>query len=341
MLMTFGILLGTLLFGPSVDRLGYRIPIAAAAALVAIGVEAIAFAPSYAVLRAGVLLIGFGGGVLNVATNGVAADIAEGGKAANLSLLGVFFGVGAVGVPFLLGALSGVISQQSALAAVGVFAVACVVVTLAMRFPQPNQVKSVPLSLAFGLLREEPIIVLGLMLFLQSGMEITVGGWTSTFAREELTLSGSAALLFLSLYWLGMMIARLVLGSIIHRVSSQRVLLGSLLIAFSGAAILVSSKSTTPAAVAVFLIGAGFAAVFPVVLSWVGERYPAQTGAAFSMVLVMALTGGMTLPYVTGLAGERFGMRMSLMIVPVALALSAALFLILSMTSTRNANAGK
>jgi MFS transporter, FHS family, glucose/mannose:H+ symporter len=161
-------------------------------------------------------------------------------------------------------------------------------------------------------------------------MEITVGGWTSTFAREEVELSGRAALFFLSLYWLGIMLARLVLGYVLDHVSPRRVLPLSLLVAFSGASILIAANATTLAALGVFLIGAGFAAVFPVVLGWVGERYPAQTGAAFSIALVMALTGGMLLPYATGVLSERFGMRASLIVVPAALLISAALFTIVS-----------
>jgi fucose permease len=326
LLMTFGILLGSLIFGPSVDRTGYRLPLAGAAALVGVGVETIAFAPSLAIVRAGVLLIGLGGGVLNVATNGVVADIAEGGRAAKLSLLGVFFGIGAVGVPFTLGALAGLISQTAVLAAVGGIGFACMLVTLTIRFPQPQQPQSLPIAQALQLVRERPLVLLGLILFLQSGMEITVGGWTSTFAREELALGGQAALFFLSLYWLGMMIARLVLGVVLVRSSPRRVFPLSLLLSFAGVTLLIASNATLPAALGVFLIGAGFAAVFPIVLGWVGERYPTQTGTAFSIALVMALTGGMLLPWVTGLLGGRFGMRISLLIVPAALVGAAALF---------------
>jgi fucose permease len=330
LLMTFGILLGSLIFGPSVDRTGYRLPLAGATALAGLGVETIAFAPSLTIVRVGVLLIGLGGGVLNVATNGVAADIADGGKAAKLSLLGVFFGVGAVGVPFGLGALGGLVSQTAVLAAVGAIGFACMLATLAIRFPQPKQPQSLPIAQALKLVREKPLILLGLILFLQSGMEITVGGWTSTFAREELTLGGRAALFFLSLYWLGMMIARLLLGIVLVHLSPRRVFPLSLLLALVGVALLIASHATLPAAVGVFLVGAGFAAVFPIVLGWVGERYPAQTGTAFSIALVMALTGGMILPYVTGLLSERFGMRASLAIVPVALLLAGLLFALLS-----------
>jgi fucose permease len=75
----------------------------------------------------------------------------------------------------------------------------------------------------------------------------------------------------------------------------------------------------------VFLLGAGLAAAFPLVFSYVGGRYAALTGTAFSIVLVMALTGGSILPWVTGVVGQGYGLRVSLVIVPIALALQLAL----------------
>jgi fucose permease len=330
LLMSFMILLGSLLFGPSVDRLGYRAPLVGAAALVALGIETIAFAHSLAIVRVGVAMIGLGGGVLNVATNGVVADTAEEGKAAGLSLLGVFFGVGAVGVPFLIGTLENIASQQTVLASVGGIAVITVLATALTAFPFPKQSQSFPVQRALQMIREEPLILLGLMLFLQSGMEITVGGWTSTFAREALALNGRAALFFLSLYWLGTMSARLVLGSLLKTIAPLRVLAVSLALAMLGVLLLITAHATTFAAIGVFLTGAGFAAVFPVVLGWLGERYQALSGTAFSIALVMALTGGMLLPYATGLISERFGMRTSLIIVPVALLLSSTLLTIIT-----------
>jgi fucose permease len=48
--------------------------------------------------------------------------------------------------------------------------------------------------------------------------------------------------------------------------------------------------------------------------------------------MVMALTGGMILPYVTGALGASYGLRASLLIVPMALVLLAV---ILGVASSR------
>jgi fucose permease len=324
-LLTFGILVGSLVFGPWVDRAGYRVPLAAGIALVALGLELLAFGASIAALRAGIALIGFGGGIVNGGTNALVADISTENKAAALSLLGVFFGVGAVGMPFALGILTGSIAYTTLLAILGALCVLPLLATLLIGLPAPKQPHSFPINQLFGLLKEKPLLLLGAMLFLQSGMEITMGGWSATFAREELALDARAALLFLSLYWLGMMGARLALGSLLKRWSPANTLLVCIGIAFAGALLLLTGRSIALASAGIFLVGAGFAAGFPVILGWIGERYAALSGTAISIALIMALSGGMLFPYLAGVLGGAAGLRNSLLIVPLALLASAAL----------------
>jgi MFS transporter, FHS family, glucose/mannose:H+ symporter len=80
----------------------------------------------------------------------------------------------------------------------------------------------------------------------------------------------------------------------------------------------------------VFLLGVGFAAMFPTVLGFLGTRYPTLSGTAFSAAFVMALSGGMLLPYTAGVLGDRFGMRGALLIVPTALVTLAGLLGVLA-----------
>ena len=325
LLMSFGILTGSVVFGPMVDRRGYKGMLVVAAALIALGLQGIAFAPSVGWLRVAVVLIGFGGGIINGGTNALVADISTEGRSAGLSLLGVFFGVGAVGVPFALGLLLGRFSYSTLIAAVGALVLVPLVVTAVNRFPAPKQAQGFPLADAGRLLRDPVLLLLGLMLFLESGMEITVGSWAATYFQEELGVTGQRALVLLSLYWLGMMLTRLALGRLLRHASPARVLLGCLGVALVGALLLVGTRSVTAAALGVFLLGCGFAATFPVVLGIVGDRYAHLSGTAFSVVIVMALTGGMLLPYATGVLGGTYGLRGSFLLVPAALVLLAAL----------------
>src|SRR5215475_7861895 len=74
-LLTFGVLAGSLVFGPIVDARGHKSLLVFAFASILVGLEATAFAPSIGVLRAAVALIGFSGGLLNGAVNALTADV--------------------------------------------------------------------------------------------------------------------------------------------------------------------------------------------------------------------------------------------------------------------------
>jgi fucose permease len=325
-LMSLGILAGSLVFGPVVDRRGYKGMLAAAVVLIALGLEGIAFAPSIALLAFSAILIGFGGGVINGGTSALVADISGEGRAAGLAYLGVFFGIGAFGVPLVLGLLRERFGDAYVVAAIGVVVALVLLYYAAIRFPEPKQPQGLPLRQAAGLLRDPVLVLLGVILFFESGMEITVGGWTATYVNQELALSPERALYLLSLYWLGMTGARLIVGLLLKHVSTVAVLLSSLAVAFVGALILIGARTTVSAGAGTLLAGAGFAAVFPVILGYVGDRYERLSGTAFGVAFVMALIGGTVLPYVTGVLGDAFGLRPSLAIVPAGLICVALIF---------------
>jgi fucose permease len=224
-----------------------------------------------------------------------------------------------MGVPFALGMLIGRFSQTALIAGVGALVLIPIVAVAVASFPAPKHAQGFPIAAAGRLVRDPLLLLMGLMLFLESGMEITVGGWTSIFVSEELAVPARDALIILSLYWMGMMLARLALGYILRRASAFVVLYSCLAIALTGALLLLTTRSVPTAALGVFTLGVGFAAMFPTVLGFIGDRYASLSGTAFSIAIAMALCGGMLLPYVAGLLGNRFGMRSSFAIVPVAL----------------------
>jgi fucose permease len=330
MLLTFGILVGALIFGPVVDRRGYKSIVLGAIALIIVGLEGVAFASSIGWLRVAVFLIGFGGGIINGGANALVSDISGEERGPRLNFLGVFFGIGAMGVPFVIALLTNRFSHAALIGGVGALVVVPLAVVSTATFPPPKQAQGFPLADAGRLLRDPVMLLMGVMLFLESGVEITVGGWTSTFVTEELGVAERSALILLSLYWAGMMLARLAIGTVLSRVPPFRILYTCLTIALAGAALLLTTRSVGLAALGVFSLGVGFAAMFPTVLGFVGTRFAALSGTAFSAAITMALIGGMLLPYSAGVLGERFGMRGSFLIVPAALVMLGVLLGILA-----------
>ena len=325
-LMSFGILSGSIVFGPIVDRFGYKVLLIICTGLILVGLEGIAFTSSFTLLKIVVFIIGFAGGVINGGTNALVSDISEEGRSANLSLLGVFFGIGAFGVPFILGILVKHSSYETVISIVGLIVVLPLIFFICLNFPASKHKEGFPLRKGLRLIKERPLIIMGFILFFESGMEITAGGWTTTFFNEELAVDPNNAVFFLSLYWIGMMLSRLALGYILKRVSPAIMLRISIGVAFIASLTLILSNNIYLAGVGIFFLGVGFAAGFPVILGYVGNQYPSLSGTAFSLSFTIALIGGMALPYLTGILSQLSDFRVSFLIVPISLCCMLILF---------------
>ena len=329
-LLSFWILAGSIVFGPIVDRRGYRGMLILAFIAIIAGLEAIAFAPSLFWLRAGVVVIGFSGGLVNGAANALVADVGGEQRGAALTFVGAFFGVGAVGVPFVFASLSGTFSTATILAIIPAFVLLPLALTSISTFPPEKQPHGFPVAQARRLLHDPVLLLMGVMLFLESGMESTVGGWVSLLFAEELGVVAARAPMFLALFWLGLMVTRLILGVLLQNVSGMRVLFVSIGVALASSLVIVSAHSVAAAGTAVFLLGAGFAPVFPLVFGFVGDRYAQLSGTALSIVIAIALVGGMLMPYAAGVLGGAYGLRVSFVLVPVSLVLLATLLGVLA-----------
>lgn len=329
-LLPFGILAGSLLFGPVVDRFGYKWMLIVCALLVMAGLEGMAFANTRAMVQLFVFLIGFGGGVLNGATNALAADVSEGERGARLSLLGVFFGLGALGMPSTLAVLSRHFPLPVIIAGIGAFVLLPVAYFAAIAFPPPKQQKEkVSLISSLYLLKHRIFLSAGLALAIQSGMEGMSNDWITRYFKK-VTLQGQHAaewqtLLGLMALTAAMVAARLVLSGLLRRVRSEMILFASIGIAATGAALLMLSTSYGVALGSALLIGAGLAACFPVVLSYIADLYPERSGTAFSTIFFIALLGNMSINKLFGAIAQVQGVAQYTRVMLACLACSAVL----------------
>lgn len=326
LLMTLGVLGGSILFGPFVDRFGYKGLLSICTAFIIAGLEGISYAPSFAVLRLSVFLFGLGGGALNGGTNALVSDISGERRGSRLSLLGVFFGIGALGIPLLMGILLRHFSYENIIAMVGITVLLPLLFFMTVTFPPPRHKEGFPLKEGLGLVRQRVLLLLAFILFFQSGLEITAGGWTTTYFEDELGVSPDRASLYLSLYWAGLMMNRLLLSKLLNRISPAVVFRTCLGIGLAAAVVLIVARNEAVAVMAIFSLGVGLAAGFPVILGYVGDTFPRMMGTAFSVAFTIALLGGMSLPYLTGVLGHFFTLRISLLIVPLSIVAMLAIF---------------
>lgn len=340
-LLPFGILAGSLIFGPIVDRFGYRWMLIVCALLVMAGLEGMAFSNRKGHIQFFVFLIGFGGGVLNGATNALVADVSEGERGAKLSLLGVFYGIGALGMPSTLAALSRQFSLASIIAGIGAFVLVPVVYFLVIAFPPPKQKAQTAATTSGLALLKHPIFLLaGLALAIQSGMEGMSNDWITRYFKN-VTLSGEHAEEWKTLFGLmavtgAMVLARIVLSGLLKHTRSPIVLFVSIGVTAAGALLLMFAESYGVSLAAALLIGAGLAAAFPVVLGYIGDRYPAQSGTAFSTIFFVALIGNMTINKSFGFLAQSHGIHQYTKVMLGCLLASAVLlFLVVKQLQVR------
>lgn len=307
-IMPFGILIGSLFFGPFCDKYGYKYLLILSALLIFIGFEGIAFAPDFFLLRICVFLFGLGGGILNGATNAVAADITDTDKSANLSLIGVFFGIGALGMPVVLGILENVFDFQFIVAAVGGIALIAAIFFMLITFPLPKHINGFPIKRSFSLLKDRLLIFIAFFLFCQSSFEAIINNWTTTFLISQTAVAQGKALYALSLFVVGMTIMRLLMGSVLKNVSIKKMLVVSLILLACGS-LLLNTHHYIQTVTGLVCIGGGLAGGFPIMLGIVASRYKDLSATAFSMVLVVALIGNMLVNYTMGVVAQAYGIH--------------------------------
>lgn len=306
-LLPFGILLGSIVFGPLVDRFGYKLILIIGGLLSFFGFEGLGIAAQSNHLNWAIVVIGLGGGILNGATNALVSDISKDKHSANLSLLGVFYGVGALGVPAMVGFLQKYLELDVLIFWMGMGMLLPVVLFVITVFPKPKNAQGFPIAKSLGMLKDPILLVLGFVLFFQSGLEGIANNWTTTFLESERQFEAADALFTLSLFVAGLCVARLLLGKILRVMNPYTVLLLSVCILMGSAVIIWTFQTHLLSLIGLVGFGFGLAAGFPVVLGYVGKMYKELTGTAFSLVITIALIGNVLSNHLMGWVSQYFG----------------------------------
>jgi fucose permease len=316
LLLYVGILLATLVAGPVIDSIGNKVILVLSAALVASGMAGFAYAHSFGGAAIPAVLLGLGGGGLNTSTNALVSDLYGEDRGPMLNVLGIFYGIGALGIPLLAAVIAGHFPIARQLLICAGLAVACALLFLRMQFPAASRERSFSWREALQVARFPGVLVLGFLLFCESGNEASIGGWSSTYVAET-GLGARTATLILAGYWAALMVGRLLVARILKFVGKRGLVLGSGLGALVGAAILLTSRLEGMLVAGVLLLGFSYAGVFPTALAIAGDTYRKMTGTVFGLLFAIALVGGMSFPWAVGQISQRLGVRYG-MLVPLA-----------------------
>jgi MFS transporter, FHS family, glucose/mannose:H+ symporter len=316
LLLYVGILLATLVAGPVIDSIGNKVILVTSAALVAAGMAGFAYAHSFGGAAMPAVLLGLGGGGLNTSTNALVSDLYGEDRGPMLNVLGIFYGIGALGIPLLAAVIAGHFPIARQLLICAGLAGACALLFLGMRFPEASGNQSFSWREALQVARLPGVLVLGFLLFCESGNEASIGGWSSTYVAET-GLGARTATLILASYWAALMVGRLLVARMLKFVGKRQLVLASGLGALVGAAILLTSRLEALLVAGVLLLGFSYAGVFPTALAIAGDTYRKMTGTVFGLLFAIALMGGMSFPWAVGQISQRLGVRYG-MVVPLA-----------------------
>ena len=253
----------------------------------ALGLVGISFSPNIVLMIIFSIILGYGAGAIDTGVNNF---VSLHYNASHMNFLHCFWGVGVTVSPMImsvfLGGEEG--SWRNGYRVVALLQVLIALAVVAVMRKWINAEKSTVISDEEGGEKEEkgffeimkirgvPVSILSLGLY--CSMEFICGTWGATYIVNVFSLEPSVAAKWVSLYYGGIMLGRLVSGFVATRLGDNRLI--RLGIVFSAFGIIVLLLPVGKASLVGFLLmGFGFGPVFPSVLHNIPERFGVRYSA--------------------------------------------------------------
>jgi len=329
----FGSLISTLMFssiiivllvGPLVDMLGHK-PIAIAGFLIAgLSIFLLAKADSYKSATIACIGLGMGGMCINTVGNTLLPMVLfDGQNAPAASNLGnAFFGIGAFITPFFAGFLLKKLGYSNTLSIIGgIVLIPIIFAFIATDYPA---VSGYELSSVFALLATPVVLVASIALFCYIALEVSMGGWVTSFLTE-IGFDAESASKVLSAFWISIMAIRLITANFITSDMGPNVILFLSLMSVVSIYFMTVTKSKNVGAACIILTGVAFAPIFPTVLGYTFSKIsPDNFGSAFAIMFAIGLFGGTTVPKAIGNFAEGKTIQKSMIILVATAGVLAA-----------------
>lgn len=248
----------------------------------ALGLVGISLSPNVVVMVVFSVILGYGAGAIDTGLN---SFVSLHYKASHMNWLHCFWGVGVTVSPIIMSAFLGGETGSwrngyRVIALLQLF-IAAVALTSIRKWNKIEKGSTESNTDAgekkkeksfFEIIKMKGVLTGILSLGLYCSMEFILGTWGATYAVNVFALSPSDAAMWVSLYYGGIMLGRLVSGFIAMKVNDDVMIKGGMLISFVGMLILALPVGKT-ALVGFLLIGFGFGPVFPSVLHSVPSRF--------------------------------------------------------------------
>ncbi|MFM2124588.1 MAG: hypothetical protein RL328_1039 [Acidobacteriota bacterium] len=283
---------------------------------------------------AGLTLLGASAGVLHTAIFQAISPMYKHNPAATVNLAGVLFGLGSLTVAGLISAAYYGVTVATLQAALALIPAGFAWMYWTAKFPTEPVPHQPPTASVFGALRNPGAVLLALLLFFQLGNEWAVAGWLALFLSQRLGISPSTALSFLALYWLALLIGRVVAQWVLPRIRHSRLLLGCVVAAMFGSLVVSATNNEFGAVSGILMLGGAFAPIYPLVVERIGRSFPYYHPGFYNGLFSFALAGGLLAPCTLGIAASLWGVGM-VMTLPMIGSVIVFVLLVLSWLETR------
>ena len=288
--------------------------------------------PWPSVLRdVGLFLLGGSAGLLNTSIFHSITPLYKHDPAATVNLTGILLGMGCVTTALLVSGAFYVYTVPSILiffaVIPGLFAIYCA----KGRCSTGPLLSDRPLRSVLRDFKDPGAVFFTLLLFFQFGNEWSIAGWLSIFLIRRLGVSPETALMMLALYWTALVAGRILAQVALRHFRHGRLLAGSALAALFGCLMLTYTPSVTGAAVAILLVGLGFAAIYPIVAEYIGHRFTYYHPGFYNGIFSFAFTGGLLAPWTLGYFAESWGIRSVMLIPTIGTCVVVVLVLLISL----------
>jgi len=309
-----------LVVGVLLDKYGHQPVIICGFALSALAVLLISRVPSYPLVVASCILLGIGGMGINTGGNTLlvpAIDAANPARASNLG--NTFFGVGAFIIPLLTAFLFRRMKYGATVTVVAIILALPIIAAATAAYPEVSAEFQV--STFFKVLGTAAVLVGGIALFCYIGLEVSMGGWITTYLKSLQFPEGQASTI-LSGFWIALMVGRFVASFVLRGIAPERQAWVIVVLAFLAAitiGIMIVTRNRGLAAVATIATGLCFAPLFPTTVGVTFAHYEQSVhGSVFGAIFAIGLIGGSFLPAAIGSYSKGKSIQKSLTILAVA-----------------------
>ena len=275
--------------------------------ITALGLVGISFSPNIVLMIIFSIILGYGAGAIDTGVNNF---VSLHYKASHMNFLHCFWGVGVTVSPMIMSLfLGGEGDWRNGYRVVAALQLIIALSVVAVLKKWLNAEKDGAESEAdndekeekgfFEIMKIKGVLFSILSLGLYCSMEFICGTWGATYIVNVFALEPSVAAKWVSLYYGGIMLGRLVSGFVATRLGDNKLIKFGIAFSFVGIAILLLPVGKA-SLIGFLVMGFGFGPVFPSVLHNIPERFGAKYSAditGFHMGGAYAIGFGMQLIY--------------------------------------------